>query len=221
MKRTGWMLALLMVFHSSAGFGLSAQEAAAVDAMANDTSPWLPPEEKIDAIKSIGPSVIPYIMDLYSEGNDKQKSNLASLLWRLGWPSEDAAMLLLRDIKTPHESLRINVQYALGTLSSNPIVVQSLLDNMRHDENPLLRDKAACALANDQVYLTMRQTYPLLRGLVDGLSDSKAQVRKISIKALKIHTGQTMGFVAHADAQARNEAIYRWQAWLDEYQRAL
>jgi HEAT repeat protein len=160
-------------------------------------------------------------MDRYSAGNDELKSNLASLLWRLGWPSEDAAMLLLRDIKTPHESLRINVQYALGTLSSNPVVIQSLLDNMRNDENPLLRDKAACALANDQVYLTMRQTYPLLRGLVDGLSDSNAQVRKISIKALKIHTGQTMGFVANADPQARNEAIYRWQAWLDDYQRAL
>ncbi len=220
MTRTRWMLVLLLFVYSSAGFGLTAQETAAVDGMIDTSSHWLS-EEKIDAIQSLGPAIIPHILDRYSTSDDQQQAKLAGLLSELGWQSEEAAKVLLWDIKTPDETLRINIQYALGNLSSNPVIVQSLLDNMRNDENPLIRDKAACALSNNQVYLTMRQRYPLLRGLVDGLSDPKAQVRKISIKALKIHTGQKMGFLADADPQARNAAIQRWQAWLDDYQRNL
>jgi len=48
----------------------------------------------------------------------------------------------------------MSVQYALGRVSSDVSVVDALLDNMQNDALLLFRDKAACALAYDQVHLT-------------------------------------------------------------------
>ena len=45
------------------------------------------------------------------------------------------------------------MQWALGRVSDDPAVVDVLLENMRNDPNPLFRDKAACALAYDQIHL--------------------------------------------------------------------
>ena len=48
-----------------------------------------------------------------------------------------------------------------------------LLDNMRNDANPLFRDKAACALAYDQIHLTEKQKVRLYEGLINSLNDAK------------------------------------------------
>ena len=83
------------------------------------------------------------------------------------------------------------MQWALGRVSSEDKVVDTLLGIMRNDHTELFRDKAACALAYDQIHLSDTQKVDLYAGLIGGLDDRKPQVRKISIQALKIHTGQT------------------------------
>ena len=98
-------------------------------------------------------------------------------------------------------------------------MVETLVDNMRNDGNPLFRDKAACALANDQIHLTEDQKLRLFQGLVDALRDDKLQVRQIALKALQIQTGQTKSF--DPAAQAREAALQEWTRWLDTYRSHL
>lgn len=210
-----------MVFgYCGVALALAPQEALEIDRIIDSSAHWMP-REQLDVIRGFGPDVIPHILDRYSASDNKGKAKLAALLWSINWKSEEAARVLLQDAKTQDRTLRVNIQYALGHLSDNPLVVQTLLDNMRNDPNPFLRDKAACALAHNQVNLDMQQKYYLYRGLIEGLGDEKAQVRHISIKALKIHTGQTMGFSASDDPQVRNAAIIGWRKWLEDYQRNL
>jgi hypothetical protein len=47
---------------------------------------------------------------------------------------------------------RIDTQYALGRISDEDDVVKMLLGIMQHDDKPFFRDKAACALAYDQIH---------------------------------------------------------------------
>lgn len=176
--------------------------------------------EKSDwaAVKALGPTVLPELAGLYAAGDESRRSQIASLYYYLGWQSPAAKAVLLRDIHTENVDLRINVQYALGRVSSDEEVVDGLLANMRHDPDPLIRDKAACALAYDQIHLSERQKVRLFAGLIAALEDREPQVRGIAILALQIHTGQRKGFVASAPPGLRAEAIECWRAWLSEYQ---
>ena len=83
------------------------------------------------------------------------------------------------------------MQWALGRVSDDPAVIDVLLDNMRNDPVPLFRDKAACALAYDQVHLSPAQKLRLFEGLIGALDDPKLQVRQVAIQALRSsHTRQ-------------------------------
>lgn len=180
--------------------------------------------ENIDLakIKSQGQAVLPVLSKLYSSSNDTLKrAKIAWVFYGLGWKSEDAKKALLQDINTSNAQLRLQVQWALGRVSSDDEIVNILLEKMRNDTNPLFRDKAACALASDQIHLTDVQRYKLLEGLVNSLSDPKPQVRDIATKALKIQTGQTKGFNPNGSLEARAEKIAEWQKWLKEYQSSL
>lgn len=214
------LIVFLLVTSAMGAFGLSREESNLVhNVVSSDTFPI--PNEDIQAIRAIGPEAIDPILQQYEKGNEQQRARLAWLLWRLGAKSERATELLLQDVRTQDTRLRLNVQYALGSVSNDKIVVEALLDNMRNDDNPLFRDNAACALAYDQMHLDEHQKYYLFRGLIDGLSDEKYQVRKIAIKALEIQTGQRMDYVAKASLEERNASIARWNQWLQEYQQSL
>jgi hypothetical protein len=102
-------------------------------------------------------------------------------------------------------------------VSHDDDVVDVLLENMQRDTNPLFRDKAACALAYDQIHLTPRQKLHLLERLIGALSDPKPQVRAIALQALQIHTGQTRGFRPDAPPGDREARVDDWKRWLDEY----
>jgi hypothetical protein len=123
----------------------------------------------------------------------------------------------MADVHTQNQTLRLQVQWALGRVSADLDVVDVLLDNMRNDANPLFRDKAACALAYDQIHLSEKQKVRLFEGLINSLNDPKSDVRSISALALSIHTGQTKGFEANAPQAKRDAAIREWRKWLDEY----
>ena len=109
----------------------------------------------------------------------------------------------------------------LGRVSDDPKVVDVLLENLQHDDNPLFRDKAACALAYDQIHLTPAQKVRLYEGLIAALADPKDDVRHIAALALQIHTGQTKGYAAGAPDPARAAAIAEWDAWLARYRENL
>jgi hypothetical protein len=99
--------------------------------------------------------------------------------------------------------------------------VDTLLANMRSDPNPLFRDKAACALAYDQVHLSEQQKVRLFGGLIEALGDDKYDVRHIALLALQIHTGQTKGFDPGASPADRERKVKVWQTWLEQYKSGL
>jgi HEAT repeat protein len=176
----------------------------------------------IGVLKAMGPAVLPHLVRIYRTTSDEQlRATYAWVFYSLGMKSPEARAALLRDIATPNQTLRVQVQWALGRVSDDTEVVDILAGIMRNDANPLFRDKAACALANDQIHLTERQKVRLFRQLIDGLKDAKPQVRGIAIQALRIQTGQDKGFQPDADEEERRRSIDRWTIWLSEYEKNL
>jgi len=191
--------------------------AQAGDVTYSEVDELLGPPVQLQRLRTLGPDILPFMAAIYSTAEASRKASIASTFYNLGWQSEDAHAALMQDIHTDNESLRLQVQWALGRVSGKSEVVDTLLDIMRNDRKALFRDKAACALASDQIHLSEEQKVDLFAGLIDGLSDPKPQVRNISIKALQIHTGQTRGYRATAATQERNRSIAEWHRWLDEY----
>jgi hypothetical protein len=171
----------------------------------------------IAALKSLGTGVLPVMVALYRTANETERGNIAEAFYGLGWKSAEAKSVLMRDVHTQNQSLRLQVQWALGRVSGDLDVVDVLLDNMQNDANPLFRDKAACALAYDQIHLSERQKVRLYEGLINALSDPKLDVRSIALLALSIQTGQTKSFEANAPQARRDAAVREWKKWLDEY----
>ncbi|MEM1152700.1 MAG: HEAT repeat domain-containing protein [Pseudomonadota bacterium] len=211
----------VVIFSANHALALTDGQTALVSKLVNSNT-FVYPREDIADIRDIGPDALQPIITAYQSTEDHtRKAQLARLLWDIGLESDEASSVLLEDAKTEHRTLRVNVQYALGSVSADEVVVETLLDNMRNDPNAFFRDKAACALAYNQKHLSYDQKYDLYRGLIEGLSDEKPQVRSISIQALRIHTGQTMGFHPEALVGSRDESIARWYTWLQDYQQSL
>jgi HEAT repeat protein len=181
----------------------------------------LGPPVQTEQLRALGPGVMPVMAQIYTASDEQGRTRIASTFYQLGWPSQDAYQALMQDIRTTNPQLRLQVQWALGKVSGEDEVVDTLLEIMRNDKTALFRDKAACALAYDQVHLNEEQKADLFSGLIDGLDDPKPQVRKISIQALKIHTGQTKGFSPTASETQRARSVQEWRGWLAEYRANL
>jgi hypothetical protein len=171
----------------------------------------------IASLRKLGTGVLPVMVELYGSAGESDRASLAAAFYGLGWTSPDAKRALTPDVHTTNQALRIQVQYALGRVSSDADVVDVLLDNMQNDANPLFRDKAACALAYDQIHLTEREKVRLYDGLIHALGDPKLDVRSIAALALSIQTGQTKGFSANGTQAQRDASVREWRRWLDEY----
>lgn len=172
-------------------------------------------------VQTMGPGAMPSLVALYTSSSEKDRASIAYVLYNLGWKSPDAKRALMADVHTQNRALRVQVQWALGRVSDDPDVVDVLLDNMRNDPEPLFRDKAACALAYDQIHLAPGQRLRLFTGLIAGLEDEKPQVQQIALQALQILTGQTKGFAPGGDPAARARAVVEWKRWLSEYRANL
>lgn len=181
----------------------------------------LGPPVQIDRLRALGPDILPHLAAIYGTADETARTDIARTFYRLGWQSPEAYAALMQDIHTGNPQLRLQVQWALGRVSGEDEVVDTLLEIMRHDDNALFRDKAACALAYDQIHLSEAQKVALYSGLIDGLSDPTPQVRSIAIQALQIHTGQTKGYVATASDRERERSIREWRRWLDNYRASL
>jgi hypothetical protein len=173
------------------------------------------------SIREMGRGVLPELVRMYEASDDDGKEKIAAILYQLRWRSPEARRVLMKDAHTRHQALRLHVQYALGSVSDDLDVVDVLVDNMQHDESPLFRDKAACALAYDQVHLTPRQKAHLFERLIESLDSAVPQVRQIALQALHIHTGQTKGFQPSAPLGQRRASIEAWNRWLAEYRASL
>lgn len=179
------------------------------------------PKPDVEGLRRLGPGVIPVLAKMHLDSDVRDRTTLAWVLYQMGFKSAEAKRALMQDIRTPNQDLRLQVQWALGRVSNDPEVVDALLENMQNDQNPLFRDKAACALANDMVFLTEEQKVDLYARLIRALRDPKPQVRDIALKALQIHTGQNKGFDPNATPGAREQSIRAWEAWLQEYRSNL
>jgi len=176
---------------------------------------------KIAELKALGRDVLPVMARLYEASDPAQRTRIAQMFYALGWKSDEAKRALIKDVHTPNQQLRLEVQWALGRVSNDADVVEVLLNNMQHDGNPLFRDKAACALASDQIHLKERQKVRLYAGLIQALGDPKPDVRHIAMLALQIQTGQTKGFNPGAPIAERDARIREWKQWLEEYKSNL
>jgi HEAT repeat protein len=164
-------------------------------------------------IQAMGPAVLPSLARLYASSSESERGTIAWVFYQLGWKSPEAKRALMADVHTQDQRLRLQVQWALGRVSDDPDVVDVLLENMQHDPVPLFRDKAACALASDQIHL--------FEGLIQALDSEIPQVRQIALQALQILTGQTKGFLPGAEPEARRRAVGEWKQWLAEYRSNL
>jgi len=199
----------------------AAQQMEATDYGEQKLRALLFPSADLEAIRAQGRGVLAGLAKLYERSTEDEKAVIAWAFYTLGWKSAEAKRVLMADAHTPHEALRLQVQWALGRVSNDPDVVDVLVGNMRDDANPLFRDKAACALAHDQIHLTEEQKVRLYERLIQALSDPKPQVREIAIKVLGIQTGQTKGFNPGAPPAQREQRIREWQRWLEEYRSQL
>jgi HEAT repeat protein len=145
-------------------------------------------------IQAMGPGALPALARLYEASPANERATIAHVFYQLGRKSPEAKRALMADVHTQDQALRLQVQWALGRVSDDADVVDVLLENMQNDPVPLFRDKAACALASDQIHLAPAQKMRLFEGLVRALDDEKPQVRQIALQALQILTGQTKGF---------------------------
>lgn len=211
MMRHSWLVRLLLV------------PLAVLLIAAGPASPvaGLVAHDDVEALRAQGPKILPEMVRLYASGDTGERTRIAGLFYRLGWKSPEAASALMRDVRTQDVGLRIAVQYALGRVSNQPAVVDALLRNMTDDPNPVLRDKAACALAYDQIHLSEAEKVRIYEGLIRALDSEQQQVREIAIQALQVHTGQRKGFIPFAPIEKRRESIARWQSWLAEYKENL
>jgi HEAT repeat protein len=176
----------------------------------------------LEGLRAIGPEAVPALLFLYETGDDPLRVQLARLFHELAWPSPEVERALLRDLQTRNVELRLAVFYALGRVSSDPVVVEMLLEVLQYDPNPLLRDKAACALAYDQVHLKEpQQKVRLYQGLIRALSNPERQVQALAIQALSILTGETKGFHPAFPPDRQQRSIEMWERWLTEVKAGL
>jgi hypothetical protein len=174
-----------------------------------------------DKLRQLGPGVMPVLAKIYESSDEAQRTEIAGNFYVLAWKSTDAKRVLMRDVHSRNEALRVSVQYALGRVSDDPDVVSTLATIMQRDDNAHFRDKAACALAYDQVHLSDKQKVALLRQVIPALRSPIQQVRTISIQILQIRTGQSKGYNAFGRPADREKAVKEWERWIDEYARNL
>lgn len=177
--------------------------------------------EDADGLRALGADALPAMAWLYELSEEGQRLRIARLFYEIGTRSDVAERALIRDVHTTNVELRLAVQYALGRVSNDPEVVRTLLDTLQNDANPLFRDKAAAALAYDQIHLDEEQKARIYEGLIQALSNPEIQVRAVSIQALSILTGQTKGFHALYPEERRERSITLWKEWLESYRANL
>ena len=172
--------------------------------------------DDLEAIKAMGPLSC-RASPLYGAADEERRQRLATS----SSPGVEVRRSERRvDEGRPHPNRACaSVQWALGRVS-NDVRVTSCSTTCRTTPSSF-RDKAACALAYDQVHLTPAQKVHLFEGLIHALDDPKMDVRRIAVTVLQIQTGQDKGFRFAGPPDARARAVEAWRQWLAEYRSQL
>lgn len=173
--------------------------------------------QDIEGLRAKGKAVLPILVELYPQYNEAGRASIAWAFYSLAWPSEGARKALMADVHTEDQTLRLQVQWALGRVSNDDSVVDVLLDNLQNDKNPLFREKAACGVASDQIHLTEKQKVRLYERLIALLEAESLETRDLAIRILETHTGQRKNYYADAPWVVRLVPLTAWQMWLDDY----
>src|SRR5262245_12985013 len=64
-------------------------------------------QRNTEALKNMGTSALPALVQLYRDSDEAGKANVAAMFSQLGWKSPEAKQVLMMDVRTPIESLRI------------------------------------------------------------------------------------------------------------------
>ena len=151
------------------------------------------------------PSAIDRLEPLARSGEQGPRANALwdiGLLGNRGVEPERAAEILLASIRDSHENIRYWAVEGLAYLGTDEIVAP-LLETLRDDPSPLIRERAACSLAQSGMLSERqrRRAVPrLLELAADGALDE--QTRKWIYQALRDITGQSLP----PDVDA-------WKAW--------
>ncbi len=134
------------------------------------------------------------------------------LLGNRGIESERAAEILLASIHDPNENIRYWAVEGLAYLGTDAVIAP-LLDVFHDDPSPLIRERAACGLAQSGM-LSERQRRTAVPRLLDFAEDPALddQTRKWVYQALRDITGQSLphepgawrGWYARADDRGWN-----------------
>jgi len=174
------------------------------------------------ALRERGRAVLDELAELYRATPDPgERLKVANAFYVLGWKSEAAKEAMLADAETRHRDLRVQVQWALGRVSDDDRVVDYLFETLIRGDDLLFRDKAACALASDQIHLSDEQRVRLFARVIDLLESPEPWLRWTAMRVLETQTGQRKGFLPKAPAAERATAVARWREWLDEYRSQL
>jgi HEAT repeat protein len=174
-----------------------------------------------EGLRALGDEAISSMVWLYELSEEPERIHIANLFSRMEIRSQVAERALIRDFESANVELRLAVQRALGRVSDDPMVIETLLYTMENDRNPLVRDKAAAALAYDQIHLDEKRKVRIYEGLIAALSHPKPEVREVSIQALSVLTGQTKGFHALYPEERRERSIAMWNQWLADHRAKL
>jgi hypothetical protein len=87
--------------------------APAADSISVATVRTLVSQGNVSALKNLGTSVLPVMVELYRTANESGRANLAAAFYGLGWKSPEAKRALTPDVHTANQALRIQHQRAL------------------------------------------------------------------------------------------------------------
>jgi HEAT repeat protein len=214
MRRVAAVLLLVLIAVAATPVG---DVATPVDDVAARVEAAMSPVPNVEALRAIGPRALPHLVRMYRSADEDGRAPIAETFYQLGWKSPEAKAALMEDVHTPNRALRLQVQWALGRVSDDPDVVFTLADIMQRDDDPVFRDKAACALAYDQIHLSEIQKVRLYEQVIKALRDPKPDVRRIAATVLKIQLGQTKGYDSNGPVEEREKAVRAWERWLAEY----
>src|SRR5207244_3907427 len=76
-------------------------------------------QDEIARLKAMGPDAMHHLARIYATSSEDERATLAWIMYSIGTKSPEARAVLLADVHTKNEKLRLQVQWALGRVSDD------------------------------------------------------------------------------------------------------
>ena len=87
------------------------------------------PSPNVDALRALGPGVLPVLASLYERSDETRRTSIAWTLYSLGWKSEEAKRVLMSDVLCALANDQIHL-----TEDQKLRLLQRLVDALRDDK---------------------------------------------------------------------------------------